>query len=264
MTLEPCSHTGRTAAMRRRRDRGGRVACRGGGGGPGLQSVRDGGSTRCGVAGIDVEVGIAGDSVERSLAPYLHHRRTGRPWVVLKLASTLDGRIAAPDGTSRWITGPEARADGHRLRSESNAVLVGAGTVRADDPELTVREVPGRDPLRVVLGRPPEGSRVLPAIVHEGDIGVLLDDLGGREVVQLLVEGGSKVAGAFHRGGLVDQYVIYLAPAIMGGDDGIPAFGGPGAPTMGSVWRGRIDAVKRLGSDLRIDLLAARGGDAVP
>jgi diaminohydroxyphosphoribosylaminopyrimidine deaminase/5-amino-6-(5-phosphoribosylamino)uracil reductase len=263
VTLEPCSHVGRTPPCAEAVIAAGvsrvvvgvpdpdpKVS------GRGIDALR--------AAGIDVDVGIAAGSVERSLAPYLTHRRTGRPWVVLKLASTLDGRIAAPDGTSRWITGPEARADAHRLRSESDAVLVGAGTVRVDDPELTVRDVVGRDPLRVVLGRPPEGARVLPAVVYQGEVGELLDELGRREVVQLLVEGGSKVAGAFHRDGLVDQYVIYLAPAILGGDDGVPVFGGPGAATMEGVWRGTIDSLKRLGADLRIDLLAARSGDAVP
>ena len=199
-----------------------------------------------------------------SLRPYLVQRRTGRPWVVLKLAATMDGRIAAPDGSSRWITGAAARLDAHRLRAASDAILVGAGTVRADDPALTVRQVPGRDPLRVVLGQPPDMARIHPAMVHEGDLEPLLDDLGARGVLQLLVEGGATVAGAFHRGGLVDQYVLYLAPALLGGDDGRPLFGGPGAPTMAEVWRGRIEAVHRLGPDVRIDLLAGDGGGAVP
>ena len=92
--------------------------------------------------GVEVTVGTLGDEAADLLAPYLHHRRTGRPFVVLKLAATLDGGTAAPDGTSQWITGPAARADAHALRAESDAVLVGAGTVRADDPSLTVRDVP--------------------------------------------------------------------------------------------------------------------------
>ncbi len=96
-------------------------------------------------AGVEVEVGVAADVVGEQLAPYAAHRRTGRPWVVLKLAATLDGRIAAPDGSSRWITGEAARRDAHRLRAVSDAVIVGAGTVRADDPSLTVR-LPPDDP----------------------------------------------------------------------------------------------------------------------
>jgi diaminohydroxyphosphoribosylaminopyrimidine deaminase/5-amino-6-(5-phosphoribosylamino)uracil reductase len=184
--------------------------------------------------------------------------------VVLKLATTLDGRIAAPDGTSKWITGPLARLDVQELRAQSDAILVGAGTVRADDPALTVREIDGRDPLRVVLGRPPDGSRVLPALSHEGDLPSLLEDLAGRGVIQLLVEGGATVAGAFHRAGLVDQYVFYLAPALMGGDDAIPAFRGAGAPTMSDAWRGQISSVRQIGPDVRIDVLADSGDGALP
>src|SRR5205814_8674520 len=123
-------------------------------------------------AGVEVSVGVEAGAVQDQLAPYLKHRRTGRPWVVLKLAATLDGRTAAPDGTSRWITGPEARADAHRLRAESDAVLVGAGTVKADDPELTVRQVAvDRQPRRVVLGSAPPGARVHPALELRGDLG---------------------------------------------------------------------------------------------
>jgi diaminohydroxyphosphoribosylaminopyrimidine deaminase/5-amino-6-(5-phosphoribosylamino)uracil reductase len=209
--------------------------------------------------GVEVVVGVAADEGTELLAPYLKHRRTGRPWVVLKLAATLDGRIAAPDGSSRWITGEEARADAHRLRATSGAVLVGAGTVRSDDPELTVRSVPEaeRQPLRVVLGHAPAGARVLPAFEMEGELGAVLDELGARGILQVLVEGGSRVAHAFHRDGVVDRYVVYLAPALFGGDDAVPMFGGPGASTMEGVWRGRLVSVTRLGEDLRVELEAA-------
>jgi len=263
VTLEPCCHHGRT--------------------GPCAEALIDAGVARVVVgvldpdphvagrgiarlreAGIEVEVGVLASDVEESLAPYLAHRRRGRPWVVLKLAATLDGRIAAPDGSSRWITGPEARADAHQLRAESDAIVVGAGTVRADDPALTVRMAVGRDPLRIVLGRAPERARVQPALVHEGELEPLLAELGSRGVLQLLVEGGSRVAWSFHQQRLVDQYVVYLAPALLGGDDGVPLFGGPGAPSMDQVWRGWFRAVRTLGPDLRIDLLAAQGGGAVP
>jgi diaminohydroxyphosphoribosylaminopyrimidine deaminase/5-amino-6-(5-phosphoribosylamino)uracil reductase len=183
---------------------------------------------------------------------------------VLKLAATLDGRTAAPDGSSKWITGPLARADAHQLRAESDAIAVGAGTVRADDPALTVRDAPGGDPVRIVLGAPPEGARVLPALVHEGDPEALLDRLGREGVLQLLVEGGATVAGEWHRRGLVDQYVLYLAPAVMGGDDGRPLLVGAGAPTMAEVWRGRVASLRAIGPDVRIDVLADGEGDAVP
>ena len=256
VTLEPCSHHGRTgpcadaivaAGVRRVvaaiEDPDSRVR------GNGFARLRDG--------GVEVEVGPGAIEVAEQLGPYVKHRRTGRPWVVLKLAATADGRIAAPDGTSRWITGEAARADAHRLRARSDAVLVGAGTVRADDPELTVRLVPGEDPLRVVLGRAPEGARVHPVLELGGDPEAVLDTLGGKGVVQLLVEGGAGVAGQLHRAGLVDRYVLYLAPALLGGDDGRPLFAGAGAATMADVWRGRLLSVERLGEDLKLVLAPA-------
>jgi diaminohydroxyphosphoribosylaminopyrimidine deaminase/5-amino-6-(5-phosphoribosylamino)uracil reductase len=261
VTLEPCSHWGRTppcadavlaAGVSRvvvgTVDPDRRVA------GTGIAQLR--------AAGVDVDVGVLGAEVEAQLAPYLHHRRTGRPFVVLKLAASLDGRTAAPDATSRWITGPEARADAHLLRAASDAVLVGAGTVRADDPALTVRDLPDavrgwprkRDPMRVVLGRAPAGAAVHPCLELSGPLGDVLDELGRRDVVQVLVEGGATVAAALHRERLVDRYVLYLAPVLFGGDDGAPLFRGPGAPTIAEVWRGRAVGVERLGADLRVEL----------
>lgn len=252
VTLEPCAHSGRTppcvgaiveAGIARVvvgvEDPDERVH------GAGIRALR--------AAGVTVDVGIGADEVRAQLAPYLKHRSTGRPWVVLKLAATLDGRTAAPDGTSRWITGPEARADAHRLRAESDAVIVGAGTVRADDPALTVRDAPGRDPLRVVLGHIPPDAKVQPALEMGGDLGDVLDELGRRGVVQAMVEGGPTVAAAFHRNRLVDRYVVYLAPALFGGEDARPLFAGPGAPTIDEVWRGRLVSVQRLGDDLRLE-----------
>ena len=260
-TLEPCDHQGRT--------------------GPCTDAIIAAGIARVFVAvedpdpavwgrgiaalqqaGIAVESGVRAAEAAELLAPYLKHRRTGRPWVVLKLAATLDGRIAAPDATSRWITGIEARADVHRLRAESDAVLVGAGTVRTDDPALTVRDwqppsgvVPRTSqPLRVVLGAAPPDARVHPALEMDGPLEQVLRELGERGVVQLLVEGGATTAAAFHRAGLVDCYAVYLAPALFGGDDAHPMFTGPGVSTVADLWRGEITGVARLGSDLRIDL----------
>ena len=219
--------------------------------------VSGGGFDRLRAAGIRVDVGVGAEEVAADLAPYLKHRRTGRPFVVLKLAASLDGRTAAPDGSSRWITGAEARADAHRLRALSDAVVVGAGTVRADDPELTVRHVEGRDPLRVVLGHAPAGAKVHPALELDEAPVAVLDELGRRGILQAMVEGGATVAGAFHRAGLVDRYVVYLAPALFGGDDARGLFAGPGAATMDDVWRGRITSVERLGDDLRVELAPA-------
>jgi diaminohydroxyphosphoribosylaminopyrimidine deaminase/5-amino-6-(5-phosphoribosylamino)uracil reductase len=279
VTLEPCASAGRTgpcaeaivdAAV-------GRVVV-------GIEdpdpSTAGRGLARLRRAGIEVVTGVLADEVSRDLAPYLKHRRTGRPYVVLKLAATLDGRIAAPDRSSRWITGEEARLDAHRLRDESDAVLVGAGTVRADDPRLTVRlegagrgqgagtdaararrgsgePAPARQPLRVVLGRAAPGARVQPAVQLEGELVDVLDQLGRKGVLQLLVEGGARVAYAFHQARLVDRYVFYLAPALLGGSDGLSMFEGSGAPTMAEAMRGTLVAVRRLGADLRVDLESA-------
>jgi len=254
-TLEPCSHTGRTGPCADAVIAAGisRVVI-------GIEDpdrqVAGTGIERLRAAGVEVRLGVGADAVRAQLAPYLKQRTTGRPYVVLKLAATLDGRTAAPDGSSQWITGVEARTDAHRLRAESDAVLVGAGTVRADDPSLTVRHVPGRDPLRVVLGSAPPGAKVHPVLELTGELDAILDKLGGMGVLQLLVEGGASVAHAFHHGGFVDRYVVYLAPALMGGDDGRALFSGPGAASMGDLWRGHVTAVTRLGDDVRIDVEA--------
>ncbi len=263
VTLEPCSHHGRTPPC------AGALVAAGVGrvvvavldpdprvAGRGVAQLRD--------AGISVDVGCGERDATELLTPYLHQRRTGRPYVVLKLAATADGRTAAPDGTSRWITGPEARADAHRLRAESDAVVVGAGTVRADDPSLTVRHVEGPDPQRIVLGSAPTGARVHPCTEWSGDLGGLLDELGRLGHVQVLFEGGAGVAGDLHRAGLVDRYVLYLAPALMGGDDAPGLFRGAGAATIGDAWRGRIAGVTPVGDDLRVDLLPSTTPDPHP
>ncbi len=263
-TLEPCNHTGRT--------------------GPCTDAIIDSGVQRViiGVldpdsqvagtgkqrlvdAGLDVTIGVEADAISEQLAPYITHRTTGRPHVVLKLAMTLDGFIAAPDGTSQWITGAEARRDVHRLRAESDAIIVGSGTVRADDPSLTVRDftppaaddtLPPLDPWRIVLGSTASGleanARTAPFESWDGQIDDLLDELGSRGKLQVMVEGGAAVAGSFHRAGLVDEYWLYVAPALMGGGDGRNAFAGHGAPTMAAVQRGRFIDVAQLGNDIRI------------
>ena len=261
VTLEPCAHQGRTppcvdavvaagvsrvvVGVDRPRPVGRRR---------GIAALRE--------AGIEVEVGVGADAVAEQLAPYVTHRRTGRPWVVLKLAATLDGRIAAPDGSSRWITGEEARLDAHRLRAVSDAVVVGAGTVRADDPSLTVRlpegdpwfRGPDEQPVRVVLGTVPAGARRCRPGPQRWDPAPVLDALGARGVVQVLVERGRRVAHDFHAAGLVDRYVVYLAPALFGGDDARPLFAGAGAATIDDLWRGEVRSVTSLGGDLRVEL----------
>lgn len=252
-TLEPCSHHGRTGPCTEAIIAAGvaRVVV-------GVLDpdplVSGTGVERLRAEGVEVVVDVAADAVSDQLAAYLHHRRTGRPYVVLKLAATVDGRTAAPDGTSQWITGETARRDAHRLRAESQAILVGAGTVRADDPSLTTRLVDGPDPRRIVLGAAPPDARIHPCTEWSGSLEPLLDEIGADGVVQLLVEGGADVARRFHEAGLVDRYVVYLAPAVFGGDDARPLFGGAGAPTITELRRGRFLAVTPLGDDLRLDL----------
>ena len=261
ITLEPCSHTGRTGPCADAIIAAGvsRVVI-------GIEdpdpAVSGSGIDRLRDAGIEVLVGVEADKVNAQLAPYLKHRRTGRPWVVLKLAATSDGGTAAPNGSSQWITGSHARIDGHRLRAESNAIMVGASTIRRDDPSLNVRDyVPPvspllnpLDPLRIVLGKAAPTAKVQPCREMSGDLGVILDQLGSEGILQLLVEGGAGVAGEFHRAGLVDRYVIYLAPAFFGGDDANGLFGGAGAWDISDIWRGRFVAVERVGEDLRIEV----------
>lgn len=263
-TLEPCAHTGRTGPCADALVEAGVARVVVGVLDPDTH-VAGRGVERLRAAGVAVDVGCREDEVTAQLAPYLHHRRTGRPYVVLKLAATLDGRTAAADGTSQWITGPEARADAHRLRAESQAIVVGAGTVVADDPTLTTRLVDGPDPRRVVLGRVSDGARVHPCTEWteaDGDLVALLDRLGADGVLQVLVEGGAAVAGSFHRAGLVDRYVLYLAPALAGGDDAPGLFRGPGVASVGDLWRGEVAAVTSLGADLRVDVRPLAEGAA--
>ena len=253
-TLEPCAHRGRTGPCTEAIIEAGiaRVVIAIGDPDPnvdgtGIEELRAG--------GVDVVHDVLADEVAEQLAPYLHHRRTGRPYVVVKLAATLDGRTAAPDASSQWITGEAARTDGHRLRAESQAILVGAGTVRVDNPSLTTRLVDGPSPRRVVLGSAADDARVHPCLEWRGEITALLDHLGGEGVIQLLIEGGPNTTAQFHAEGLVDRFVAYLAPAIFGGDDAKPMFTGSGAATLDALRRGRFLGVRQVGADLRIDLV---------
>jgi diaminohydroxyphosphoribosylaminopyrimidine deaminase/5-amino-6-(5-phosphoribosylamino)uracil reductase len=229
-------------------------------------------------AGVEVVTGFLEDEVAGGpLSAWLHRQRTGLPLVTWKYAATLDGRSAAADGTSQWITGPEARADVHLLRSQVDAVVVGVGTVLADDPSLTTRPSPGHQPLRVVVdghGRTPATAKVLDdsartLIITSGpsygeertlvlaggdgvDLPALLKALADRDVVSVLLEGGPTLAGAFLREGLVDRVVGYVAPALLGA--GAAALGDMGVGTIDDAVRLHLTDVTRLGEDVRLDL----------
>jgi len=252
-TLEPCSHHGRTGPCTEALVSAGvaRVVSAITDpdqlvGGQGFAALRS--------AGITVDIGLCADLVTEQLRPYLHHRITGRPFVILKLASTLDGRTAAVDGSSQWITGEAARTAAHQLRAESDAIVVGSGTVRRDNPTLTTRLVDGPSPRRVVLGKAPEQANVHPCLEWDRSICELLDSLGNEGVLQLMVEGGATVASSFHQQNLVDRYVLYVAPAFMGGNDGAPLFNGESAPSMQQLWRGTLRNVRQLGSDIEVTI----------
>ncbi len=256
VTLEPCSHFGRTppcassiveAGVKRVNiailDPDPKVF------GQGVKILSDG--------GVDVTIGVRASEAAHSLAPYIKHRSTGRPWVVLKLAMSLDGKVAAPDGSSRWITGAASRAHAHALRADSDVIIVGAGTVRVDDPTLTARlDDVVKQPERIVLGGIPEGAKVLPARSYRGDIEELLGELGERGVLQVLVEGGPTVASEFHRLGLADQYSAYIAPAIFATDRARAALSGSSMESMEGIWRGVTSKVERLGNDVYLEIFS--------
>jgi diaminohydroxyphosphoribosylaminopyrimidine deaminase/5-amino-6-(5-phosphoribosylamino)uracil reductase len=290
VTLEPCSHQGRTP--------------------PCAPAVIEAGITRvvAGVrdpnpavdgrgfailreAGLQVVEGVLAPESAELIAGFAKHARTGLPFVILKMAASLDGKIAARDGSSRWITGDAARADVHRLRAASGAIVVGAGTAAADDPSLTVR-LPGfrgRPPLRVLLdatgrtlatgalfdgtaptlvattgGCPAEsraawegtGSEVLvidePAAEGRVPLRPLLEALGKREIQQVLIEGGPTVAWAAIEDDVVDRLVLYLAPKLIGGSNASGILGGEGVATIADARPIRIRRIDHVGDDLKV------------
>jgi diaminohydroxyphosphoribosylaminopyrimidine deaminase/5-amino-6-(5-phosphoribosylamino)uracil reductase len=290
VTLEPCAFQGRTppcadaliaAGVRRvvvaLEDPDTRVA------GRGLARLR--------AAGLEVEVGPGATTARRSLAPYLHHRRTGRAWCLVKTAMSLDAKTAAADGSSRWITGVAARADAHRLRAESQAVVIGAGTALADQPSLTARDVDppvDRQPLRVLLdagGRVPAAGPLFDAAlaptlvvtteaapsetvdawqaagakvetVSEAtggvDLEATLDLLGRHDVLQAMVEGGATLHGALLTAGLVERLVAYVSPTVLG-PGGLSAFPQADVGTMADAEAWRLLSATTLGDDVRLE-----------
>ncbi|MFD7311549.1 bifunctional diaminohydroxyphosphoribosylaminopyrimidine deaminase/5-amino-6-(5-phosphoribosylamino)uracil reductase RibD [Promicromonospora sp. NPDC059942] len=262
VTLEPCAHHGRTGPCADALIEAGVAAVHVAVGDP--NPVATGGATRLRDAGIPVSVGLLADDGEELLRPWLHAVRSGRPYVTLKLATSLDGRVAAVDGTSRWITGDRARAHAHTVRAQVDAIAVGSGTALVDDPSLTARRADGslfeHQPLRVVLGRRevPDDARLRGPggpLLHlpTHDLDAALRELGGREVRQLLVEGGPTLATALLAADLVDELHAYVAPVLLG--VGATAVGDLGVTTIGEAARFATGDVTRLGDDV---LLVAR------
>jgi diaminohydroxyphosphoribosylaminopyrimidine deaminase/5-amino-6-(5-phosphoribosylamino)uracil reductase len=267
LTLEPCAHTGRTAPCTDALIAAGvaRVVVAV----PEPTELAGGGADRLRAAGVDVELGAEqGEAEAGALASWLTGVREHRPYVVWKVAATLDGRVAAADGSSRWITGEPARAAVHRLRATCDAVLVGSGTVLADDPQLTVRDADGRNalrqPLRVVVdrrGRLPEDARVFddagPTLVSSASSpAALLGELFDRDVRRLLLEGGPTLAGAFLREGLVDEIVIHLAPKLLG--SGPSLVSDLGIRAIGDALDLSVVDVTLLGGDVALRLRPTR------
>ncbi len=285
VNLEPCVHYGKTPPCVERIIAAGIrrvvVACRDPNplvDGKGIAALRE--------AGLDVQEGLLEDKATALNEAFFKFIRTGRPFVQLKLAMSLDGKIATASGDSRWVSGKASRVRVHALRRRYAAVLVGVGTVIADDPVLTVRHVEGRSPLRIVLdgsGRTPPAARLLreagrtiivtasmsdgaegalrragaevwrlPASDGRVDLPALLGRLGREGIDSLLVEGGAETAASFLEAGLIDKVSFFIAPLFLGGRDAVPAIGGTGVPTVAQASRLRGVDVERVGDDLLV------------
>ena len=259
VTLEPCNHTGRTGPCS--------VALLAAGvtrvvfalPDPGARS--GGGAEHLRAGGVEVIAGVLADQAEAFLHPWLTAVSRGRPWVTVKWGSTLDGRAAASDGTSQWITGTAARQRVHEERETSDAILVGTGTVFADDPSLTARgdggELLPHQPVPVVVGdREVPVDAVLrrhPAGLIETrsrDLAAILSDLDARGLRRVYVEGGPTLASALVAAGFADEFSIYLAPMLLGGDQ--LALRDLGIPTINEAIHLRLTSIEQLGDDLHL------------
>lgn len=213
-------------------------------------------------AGISVETGLLQEEASQINEAYLHYMSTGMPFVHLKLAVSLDGKIATRTRDSHWVTGPESRARAHELRHQYDAILIGAGTAKTDDPLLTDRSgLPRRRPLvRVVLADALSPNSQLattaseaPVILFgESDLRVVLKELGSRSIQSVLVEGGSKVAGAFFDAALVNKVTFFIAPKVVGGVNAPTAVGGVGAESMSSALKLQKVTVTQRGKDIEV------------
>ena len=263
VTLEPCNHHGRTPPCVDALVASGvsRVA----------YAVADpnpqaaGGGSRLAQSGIDVEAGVSADAVAGGpLREWLHKQRTGLPHVTWKFATSVDGRSAAADGSSQWITSEAARADVHRRRAVVDAVIVGTGTVLIDDPALTARLPDGtlaeRQPLRVVVGEREISSEA--RVLNDDSRTMVIRTRDPHEVIKFLsdrtdvmLEGGPTLAGAFLRAGVIDRILAYVAPILLGGP--IAAVDDVGVLSIAHAQRWRFDGIDPIGPDLLVSLVPA-------
>lgn len=294
VTLEPCSHFGRTPPCVNALIEAGISRLVIGIKDPDL-NVQGKGIAKLRAANIDITLGVLEKPISESLAPYLHHRKTGRPYCILKGAISVDGRIAAEDGTSQWISSEEARLDYHHVRAESQAIIIGAGTACVDLPALTVRNVlqyPSTPPLRVILdakGRvTPRGplfdTSLAPTLIittpdcpqkikeewknygvqievlplAKSGIGVNLEEvlilLGKREILQVIVEGGGKILGSFLEARIANQLNLYVGGLILG-SGGVPLFETDFIKTIKESPQLILTNTKILGNSVRLDYL---------
>ena len=259
VTLEPCNHTGKTGPCAQALIEAGVSKVVFASTDPGENS--GGGATTLREAGIEVQSGVLKEKADQQLRVWLSASKNQRPFVTLKWASSLDGRAAANDGSSKWISGEQSRADAHRRRSEVDAIVVGTGTALIDDPELTARKTDGslheNQPLRVVLGTRdlPSNLRVFNSdaetvTIKTQSIHGALGELYQRGVKHVLVEGGPTLASRFVQMDLVDEFVVYLAPKLLGGEK--LAIGSIDVPSIDQAKGLAFQEVRKLGEDVLI------------
>ena len=259
VTLEPCNHEGLTGPCSEALIAAGVERVVYAVSDPGEHS--SGGAERLREAGVLVDAGVLAEEASEAMRTWLTATRLRRPFVTMKWASSLDGRVAAIDGSSKWITGTAARQRVHEQRERSDAILVGTGTVLSDDPGLTARgdggELMPHQPIPVIIGERAVDSNArvfqhpqTPIIPGTRDLPAILADLFQRGIRHAFVEGGPTLASAFVSAGLVDEYLVYLAPVLLGG--GQPALTDIGVGSIGEARRLSIDSVERLGDDLLV------------
>lgn len=267
VSLEPCNHTGKTGPCAQALIDAGVSKVVFASSDSGIESA--GGAQTLRSSGIEVESGLLREKADKQLRVWLTATKNKRPFVTLKWASSLDGRAAAQDGSSKWISGEQSRQDAHKRRSDVDAILVGTGTALIDDPELTARKPDGslyeNQPLRVVVGERelPSTLRVFNAdaktiTLRTQSIHGALSDLYERGIKHVLVEGGPTLASRFVQMDLVDEYVVYLAPKLLGGDK--LAIGSIDVPSIDAAKEIEFQSISPLGPDLLLVANPVRQG----